>query len=137
MQTKFAVDGAQLRGLDQARVRDDHRVQWPLELFEPKRQKPVQHRKPRTQIVVLPDIRLQERRMVGEPIENLCGGEAVALKLAAEISGANFFGCHSLSCHGCPPTRTSSLAGHLPYKQAQKLKNVPKIKALAAIGNNC
>jgi hypothetical protein len=26
---------------------------------------------------------------------------------------------------------------HLPYKQAQKLKNVPKIKALAAMRNNC
>jgi len=28
-------------------------------------------------------------------------------------------------------------AGHLPYKQAQKLKNVPEIKALAATGRNC
>src|SRR5260370_10258112 len=113
MQAKFAVDGAQLGGLDQARVRDDHRVQRSLELFEPERQKPIEHRKPRTQVVVLPDIRLQERRMIGQSIENLRGREAVALELAAEVSGGYFFGCffgcHLLSGHGCPPIRTPSL----------------------------
>src|SRR5258708_9165498 len=113
MQAKFAVDRAQLGRLDQARVRDDHRVQRSLELFEPERQKPIEHRKPRTEVVVLPDIRLQERRMIGQSIENLRGREAVALDLAAEVCGGYFFGCffvcQSLKRLRCPPIRTPSL----------------------------
>src|SRR5439155_19527555 len=110
MQTKFAVDCAQLGGLDQPRMRDNHRVQGSLELFEPKRQKAIEHREPGTQVVVLPDIRLEERGMVGEPIEDLRGREAVALELAAKCSGGHFFGGHLM-----PSDSDIESAGHLPY----------------------
>src|SRR5215813_9272577 len=106
MQTEFAADRAQLRGLDQPRVGDGDGVERPLELLQPKRQKTVQHRKARAQVVVLPDVSLQQGRMIGEPVEDLRRGEAVTFELTAEIPGRS---SKSLRCHGCPPIRTSSL----------------------------
>jgi hypothetical protein len=47
--------------------------------------------------------------MIGEAVEDLRRGEAVAFELAAEISGRGFPGSKLLRCHGCLPIRTSSL----------------------------
>src|ERR1700730_16383986 len=109
MQTELAAYRAQLRGLDQRRVGHGDGVERSLELLQPERQKAVQHRKSRTEVVVLPDIGLQQGRMIGEAVEDLRRGEAIAFELAAEIFGREFLGSKSLRCHGCPPIRTSSL----------------------------
>src|SRR5262245_30568882 len=90
-------------------MRDRDRIEWSLELLQPERQEPVQDGKARTQVVVLPDIGLQQGWMIGQPVEDLRRGEAVAFELTADIMGHHCFRCEMLRCHGCPPIRTSSL----------------------------
>src|SRR5262249_25895462 len=58
MQAEHAVDGAQLRRPDQARMGDRDRMERPLEPFLPEGKKTLKRRKIRTQIVVLPNVRL-------------------------------------------------------------------------------
>src|ERR1700745_1388756 len=61
VQTEFVVDGADFGRPDQAGMRDRDRVQRSLERLQPEGEKPVEHRKSRTEVVVLPDIGLQQR----------------------------------------------------------------------------
>ena len=60
VQLELAVDRANFCRLDQARMRHDDRVQWAFELFQPKVQKLVQVRKTGAEIVILPDIGLEQ-----------------------------------------------------------------------------
>src|SRR4029450_1434449 len=136
-QVELAVDRAQLGGPNQARVRDRDRVERSLQLFQPEREKAVEHRKSRTQIIVLPDIGLQQRWMVGKPIKNLRSGQTIAFELAAEVPGCHAFVCKALRCHGCPPIRTSSLRVTSHTNKHKKWRKVPKIKALAALELYC
>src|SRR5947208_6532365 len=126
MQTELAADRAQLRGLDQPRVGHRDGVERSLELLQPERQKAVQHRESRTQVVVLPDISLQQGRMIWEAVEDLRRGEAIAFELAAEIFGREFPGSKLLSCHGCPPIRTSSLFVTSPTNKHKKWRKFLK-----------
>src|SRR6185437_3885155 len=71
MQPEYTIDGAELRGLDQLGVRDANRIQRPLQLLLPELQEVLQRGKSREQIVILPDIALQQRGMIGHPIEYL------------------------------------------------------------------
>ena len=64
VQPKLAVDGANFGRFDQARVRHGDRVQRAFELFQPKVQKLIQLRKAGAEIVILPDIGLQQPRMI-------------------------------------------------------------------------
>src|ERR1700704_4854117 len=79
VQPELAVDCANLGRLDQAGMRDRDRVQRPLELLQPEGEEAVEDREFGTQIVVLPQIGLQQRRMIGHPVENMSRGEPVAL----------------------------------------------------------
>src|ERR671925_77331 len=90
MQPELAADCAYLRGPDQPGVGNRHRVERSLEGLQPERQELVQDRKPRAEIVILPDKGLQQRGMIRKPVKNLCRSEAVAFELASKI-----FGCHS------------------------------------------
>ena len=84
MQLELAVDRANFCRLDQARMRHDDRVQWAFELFQPKVQKLVQVRKTGAEIVILPDIGLEQPRMIRPPIEHIGGGQLRGgLKVAA------------------------------------------------------
>src|ERR1700722_8541166 len=85
MQAKLAVDGANFRWLDQPRMGHCHRMQRALELFQPEIEEFVQRRKVRAEIVVLPDVGLQEPGMVRPPVEDIGSGQAVALELPAEV----------------------------------------------------
>src|ERR1700746_2377003 len=87
MQAEHAVDGAQLRGLDQLGMRDSDREQRSLELFLPEAQEIRQRREFRKQVVVLPDIGLQQRRMVRHPIKDLRRRQTVTQHLLPEILG--------------------------------------------------
>src|SRR6266545_4932214 len=60
MQPEHAVDGAQLGGLDQLGVRHRHGEQWAIELLLPEGEEILKRRKFWKQIVVLPDIGLQQ-----------------------------------------------------------------------------
>src|SRR6266571_2715143 len=85
MQPEHPVDRAQLGRLDQARMGDRHRVQRPVELLLPECEEALEDRKVRAQIVVLPDIGLQQPGMVGAAIEDAGGGQAVAGDLPPKI----------------------------------------------------
>ena len=60
MQPEHAVDRLDLRRLDQLGMRDGHRDQRPFQLVLPERQEILQRRKFREQVVVLPDVGLQQ-----------------------------------------------------------------------------
>src|SRR5262249_54230308 len=80
VQPKHAIDRLEIRRLDQARMRDDDRVQRPLELLLPEGEKLLQLRKFRKQIVVLPDIALQQPLLIGPAVNDLRRRQAVTLE---------------------------------------------------------
>ena len=85
VQAKFSVDDAKFRGFDQSAVRYTHRVQWPVEFFDPEIKKLSEVRKPGMQIIILPDERLKQRRMVRHMVQNFGRGQAVSLERFAEL----------------------------------------------------
>src|ERR1700679_4268365 len=72
---------------DQAIVRHRDRMQRAVELVAPEGEELLQFRKGGCQIVILPDVILQQAGMVGQMVENVGGGEAVSFELAAERNG--------------------------------------------------
>src|SRR5689334_641782 len=98
MQPKLAVHGADLGRLDQAGMRDRDRVQGTLELLQPEAEKAVEDRELGAQIVVLPHIGLQQRRVIGHPVENVGRSQAIALELPSKVT------CR----HAGPPDESSN-----------------------------
>src|SRR6516164_8407810 len=111
MQPELAVDGADFRGPDQSRMGNRHGMQRPFESFEPELEEAIEHWKSRAEVVVLPDIGLQQRRMIGKPIQYLRSGEAVAFNLASKIFGY----------HWMPSDSDISLSVTSLHRQAQNL----------------
>jgi hypothetical protein len=68
VQPEFPVDCFDLRRLDQFAMRDAHGMQRALELLLPEGQEAVQFGKFGEQIVVLPDIGLEQPAMIGPPV---------------------------------------------------------------------
>src|ERR1700730_17175530 len=85
VEVKLAVGRANFGWPDQSRVRDCHRMQRPFQLTPPEIEKFLQLWKARKQIVILPDIDLQQSLMVRQAIENFRGGEPVGFDLLAEV----------------------------------------------------
>src|ERR1700694_361443 len=85
METVHAVDRAQLGRLDQPRVGDHDRVQRTLELLFPELQKLLQSREVGAEVVVLPDIGLQQPAMIWTPVVDMSRSQAVAVDLAPKI----------------------------------------------------
>jgi hypothetical protein len=54
-------------------------------MFAPEFEKPSQLRKARRQIIVLPKVRLEQRRMIWHPINNFSSRQAVSAQLRNEI----------------------------------------------------
>src|SRR5262245_56205499 len=124
VQPEYAVHRPDLGGLDQARMRDRHRMQRPFELLQPEGEEAVEDRELGAQIVVLPDVGLQQRRIIGHPVENMSRGEPVALELPSKV----------ICRHAGPPdeSRITSLREFVSSLQVKKMKYVFNIKALAA-----
>src|ERR1700730_13159255 len=89
METKHAIDGAQFGRLDQLGMRDADSEQRAFELLLPEGEKILQRRKIRKQIVILPDVGLQQRGMIRHPIQNLRRRQPVTQDLLPEIVGNN------------------------------------------------
>ena len=85
VQPELAVDGTDFGGPDQPRVRNRHGMQRSLERLYPEGKKAIEDREPRAEIVVLPHEGLQQRRMVGKAIQNLCRCQTIAFELASKI----------------------------------------------------
>ena len=80
-------------------MRHDHRVEGAIEFFLPKGEEILECREFRKQIVILPDIGLQQRGMIRHPIEDLCRGQPLPQDLLPTILG-NHAKLHSL--HAAP-----------------------------------
>ena len=107
MQPENSVDRLDLGRLDQARMRDHDGMQRPLDRFLPEGQEAVQLREIRAQVVILLDIGLQQPRMIGAPVQDLGGGQAVAFHLTTKVlrGHAN----PQLRLHGSKSSVTPSL----------------------------
>jgi hypothetical protein len=85
MQSEFAADRLELRRLDQLAVSHLHRMQWPFKLFLPEREKTLQLGKLGEQVVILPDVGLQQPAMIGTPVQDVGGRQAITTDLFTEI----------------------------------------------------
>src|SRR5215470_723872 len=89
VQPEYAADRPDLGRRDQARMRDTHRMQRAFELGLPEFEEPVEFGEARVQIVVLPDVGLEQPGVVGPPVQNVRGGEPVSFELPAEVSAGH------------------------------------------------
>lgn len=85
VQLEFPIDTAPLVGADQAVVRVADRMQRTIEACLPEIQEPAHFGKIGGEIVVLPDIGLQNGFKVRNAIENMGGRQAVAVQLPFKI----------------------------------------------------
>ena len=77
MQPEFPADRLELRRLDQLAMRHVYRMQRALELLHPERQKALQLGKFGKEIVVLPDIGLQQPAMIGTSIQDVVSENSI------------------------------------------------------------
>src|SRR5262249_21007222 len=83
---ELALAITELAGLHQRLMLDPDEVEAALEARFPEMQKLVKDGKTRGDVEFLPDIALQQGRVIGQVIDDLRRGEAVILKLLSEIS---------------------------------------------------
>src|SRR5690349_3347657 len=81
-----AVHGAEFAWLNKPLMRHADRMERPLDLTPPELQKLLQRRKSRREVIVLPDIELEQRRLVRHAVVDLCGGKSIAIKLLDETA---------------------------------------------------
>src|SRR5689334_11181710 len=152
MQPEHAIDGAQFSRLDQLGMRDADGIERALELVLPELQEILERGKFRKQIVVLPDVGLQQRRVIRHPVENLCRGQPVSQRQFPKVLGnpnprnhANLL-CRSASatvatCRSHPGEKMRSHDGNVTHatnsSQAQMVNELLKIRALAAAYRTC
>src|SRR5664279_2361820 len=87
VQPEHAVDGAQFGRLDQLGMGDRHGEQRSIQFFLPEREEILQRRKFREQIVILPNIGLQQRGVIRHPIKNLRRRQPVTQRQFPEVLG--------------------------------------------------
>ncbi len=75
-------------------MRDGNLEKFPIQRGFPEMQEFLQNREARRDIQILPDIALQQGRMVGQVVENFGGGQPIILELFVEV--ANTFNVHRL-----------------------------------------
>src|SRR5207237_9148024 len=85
MQPEFPVQRPELRRLDQLAVCDTNGMQRTLELLPPESQEAMQLGKFGEEIVVLPDVGLQQPAMIRTAIHNMRGRQAKTTDLLTEI----------------------------------------------------
>src|SRR4051812_42119895 len=87
MQPEHAVDGAQFGRLDQLGMRHSNREQRTFQPGFPEGEKILQRREIREQVVVLPDIGLQQPVAIRAAVDDFRRGQAVAQDLLAKVLG--------------------------------------------------
>src|ERR1700730_10840034 len=127
LQPELAIDGADLGRLDQARMRHRHRVQRALELLQPEIEELVELGKGRAEVVILPDISLQQPGVIGPPVEDVGRRQSVAFKLAAKLLRTPI-----LRIHDALQSQHRNVSRLAPSLQASKLNKLFTFKALAA-----
>ncbi len=85
VQPEHPVDRFQLGGLHQLGMRNCDGDQRPFQLGLPEGEKILQRRKVRKQIVVLPDIGLQQPTVIGTAVENFGRRQAITGELLLEV----------------------------------------------------
>src|SRR4051812_47290880 len=103
MNVDLSRDGPEFGRADQLRMGDGDGMERSSQFPLPEFQKIDEHREARSKIVVLPDISLQEHRMIRHPVEYLGRRQPVTLHLADEI-----LGCHANSLSGAENWRQAS-----------------------------
>jgi len=81
MKPPFASARKDFCGFEESGVREGDSVKRSVEGVSPEIEKPAKHGKVRRQIVVLPNIGLQDRRMIWHSVENSGRRQAVTLQL--------------------------------------------------------
>src|SRR5215471_13443946 len=66
-------------------MRHGDRVQRAFQGLEPEIEEFVERRKYRTEIVILPDIALQQPRVIRPPVQNVSCGQPIAFKLPPKV----------------------------------------------------
>src|SRR6516164_8830388 len=85
VQPELAVDRADLGRLDQTRMRHGDRVQRAFQGLQPEIEEFVERRKYRAEIVVLPNIALQQPGVIRPPVQNVSCGQPIAFKLPPKV----------------------------------------------------
>ena len=85
MQLAGLLRDAELRGADQLAVGHGDGVQHAIQLVAPEIQEPVEVRELRIEIILLPEIGLEQGGVVGQSVEDFGRGEAVSGELAFEV----------------------------------------------------
>ena len=80
------VDDPPFRWPDQPMMGDPDGMQGARQLAFPKAQKTPQRGEIGGEIIVLPDVKLEQARMVGQMIMDLGSGQAIAIHLPAEVT---------------------------------------------------
>ena len=80
-------------------MRHRDRVQWSFQLLLPERQETLQFGEVRAEIVVLPDIALQQPGMIRAPVEDMGGSQPVAGDLLLKVDRHH----RALQPSCCPP----------------------------------
>ena len=111
MQPGLAVDRADLGWLDQLRMRHCDRVQRAFQGLQPEIEGFVERRKYRAEIVILPNIALQQPGVIRPPVENVGCGQPIAFKLPPKV----------LRHHGPLHPITRDVSRLSPLLQASKI----------------
>ena len=85
MNIQLTLAKRELRRNDESGAGDFHRMQLAVQAAVPEIQEAAQDRVFGGQIIVLPRIALQQAGVIGQAIEDLGGGQAVAVKLTDQI----------------------------------------------------
>src|SRR5262245_33645338 len=82
MQAEFAADKPQLRRRNELLMDHRHSMELAIEIARPEVEKILEARETRMDVVLLPDVRLQERWMIWHPVEDLCRRHRHSMELA-------------------------------------------------------
>ena len=74
IEPELVADQSQFSRLDQTNMRNPHLVQFALKIALPEFEKTQQFRKAGAEIVILPDVALQQSRVIRQSINDFCGG---------------------------------------------------------------
>ena len=83
---KLSANKPQLGWSDEPLVCDRHTMELAIEIARPEVEELLEAREAGMDVVVLPDIRLQERGMIWHPVKDLCRRQAEASELCSEIA---------------------------------------------------
>jgi hypothetical protein len=85
IERELLIDHAQFRGPNKPRVGDGYRMQKALEIADPKIQELPEVGKVRMQVMLLPNVILENPRVIRQVIEDAGGRQAVSFKLATKV----------------------------------------------------